>query len=707
MWAAAMPDLPPVQLSLIDVGGEAEPAGPSVPEDTRSSDRSARDDIARELDRTLFVEAGAGSGKTRALVDRVEALIDAGVPMECIAAITFTEKAATELRDRIRRRFEDRISETTETSDSPETLGSDPFEIALHQLDGAAVGTLHSFAQRLLTEHPVAAGLPPGVEVLDEIGSQIEFESRWLDFVDSLLDDQELGRSLLLLETAGVRIDHLRSLALALGANWDLVEERLDLDHPDPPEVDAGPVVAAVGELSELAHECTDEDDKLFARIGELVGRGDELELADDELDRLDRIRALTGRCRVGNVGAKANWDVDVSLVRERVADLGRTAGAVVETIGHQALGRLAGAIGQFTLVAAEERRAQGRLEFHDLLVRARRLLRDPRSGPQVHGSIRDRYQRLLIDEFQDTDPIQVDLAVLIASPGRPGASPWTEAEVDAGRLFFVGDPKQSIYRFRRADISTYLKARDRFTDRRELTRNYRTVAPVIEWVNHVFSSLIEPHDESQPAYVPLEPVRTESPPTGPAMTVLGADAIHEPLDADSLREREATLVARAVSTALAEGWSVQDDGDPDQWRPARPGDVCILLPARTSLPALERALDARSVPYRAETSSLVYSTREVRAVLTVLRAVADPTDELATVAALRSSVYGCGDDDLAHWRLGPGGRFHIHAPLPDDAPVDHPVAEGLAHLAAMHEARLWSSPSQLLDRLIRERGAV
>ena len=686
-----MADLEPVQLSLI---------GPDPDDALAIADQPARDDIAEALDRTLFVEAGAGSGKTRSLVDRVEALVRADVPMEAIAAITFTEKAATELRDRIRLRFEERVAHHGER---------DQFEIALEQLDGAAVGTLHAFAQRLLGEHPVEAGLPPGVEVLDEIGSQVEFESRWLGFVDALLDDAELGRSLLLLETARVRIDHLRTLALVLGANWDLVEERLDLDHPDPPPIDPRPILGHIDKLGALADRCTDENDKLLARIVELVRLGRELAALDDEIDQLAHVRLIAGRCRVGNAGAKRNWNDNVQDARDSVMALGTAGNDLVDDITQRALHRLVGALGRFTLDAAEERRSQGRLEFHDLLVRARRLLRHPEIGPGVRRSLRGRYQRLLIDEFQDTDPIQIDLAILLGSSDDNAAGrPWTEVTVDDGRLFFVGDPKQSIYRFRRADISVYLEARNRFPDRPELTQNFRSVAPIIDWINHVFGSLIKFADGVQPAYVPLAPYRTDPPPVGPAVAVLGADAVDDRLNATALREREAVTVARAVGTALHDGWSVHDDTiDPPGWRPARPGDVCILLPARTSLPALERALEAHSIPYRAETSSLVYTTREVRDVLIAMRAISDPTDELATVAAVRSSLYGCGDDDLAHWRLGIGGRLSMHAAVPVDAPTDHPVAEALRHLADLHEARLWSSPSQLLDRLIRERGVL
>ena len=135
-------------------------------------------------------------------------------------------------------------------------------------------------------------------------------------------------------------------------------------------------------------------------------------------------------------------------------------------------------------------------------------------------------------------------------------------------------------------------------------------------------------------------------------------------------------------------------------------GDVAILIPSRTSLGDLEDALEAAAIPYRAEASSLVYNTREVRDVLNALQAVADPTDELALVAALRSSLYGCGDDDLAHWRLACRGRFSLVRSQPGSCPADHPVADGIAHLAELHRAKRWTSPPALIDRLVRERGA-
>jgi ATP-dependent exoDNAse (exonuclease V) beta subunit len=139
-------------------------------------------------------------------------------------------------------------------------------------------------------------------------------------------------------------------------------------------------------------------------------------------------------------------------------------------------------------------------------------------------------------------------------------------------------------------------------------------------------------------------------------------------------------------------------------WQPCALGDICVLLPARTSLPQLESALEDAGIPYRAETSSLVYGSREIRDLLVVLQALDDPTDELALVSALRSAAFGCGDDDLADYALAHGGRWNHQAPRPGSLPHDHPVAEALAALATWHDARTWLTPSELLERVVRDR---
>ncbi|MGH9135412.1 MAG: UvrD-helicase domain-containing protein, partial [Acidimicrobiales bacterium] len=196
-------------------------------------DHAARRRITQSLDETLFVEAGAGSGKTRALVDRVVALVTNGtVRLAEIAAITFTEKAAAELRDRVRHELTAARDRALAAAESEAVRRCAD---ALDDLDGAAIGTLHSFAQRILIEHPLEAGLPPRLDVQGEVASAVAFEHRWASFVDELLADSRVERALLLATAAGVRLAALRAIASAFDDNWDLVSDHAPRTPVEPP----------------------------------------------------------------------------------------------------------------------------------------------------------------------------------------------------------------------------------------------------------------------------------------------------------------------------------------------------------------------------------------------------------------------------------------------------------------------------------------
>ncbi|MDQ1383132.1 MAG: CRISPR-associated exonuclease Cas4, partial [Actinomycetota bacterium] len=684
---------------------------------TEPGDTPARESIRTTLDATLFVEAGAGTGKTAALVDRVVALVtsdsdndgagdgtggDGGpVPMAAIAAITFTEKAAAELRDRVRRELRARAGDASQ----PENVRA-RCETALAELDGAAICTLHAFAQRILTEFPIESGLPPRIEVRDEISSRIAFEERWREFADELLDEPELESTMLVLLASNVKLTHLRRVAEILDDNWDLLDH---IDAPGPlPALDIEGWLTELDEVCKAGTGCRFEDDKLLLRLDEFAEYRDRLWAAFDDAERIELLLAAKPAFNVNRVGRATNW-VDIELVRAPLIKLGEQRRAMTDAVLDVAIKRAVAAIAVYVEGAVARRRVAGELDFHDLLVLARMLLRDPEHGAPARARLRRRYRRILIDEFQDTDPIQVELAALLGSADpADGARPWDEMSVDPGRLFFVGDPKQSIYRFRRADIATFLAAQDRFADPAPLflTCNFRTAPAVLTWINHVFAELIQFYPASQPEYRALDAARPVPAGNDRGAVLLGVEPHTDVLDAGALRAREAADVAAIARAAVAEEWPVYDK-DRDEWRPARLGDVCILLPARTSLGYLERALAEAEVPYRAETSSLVYSSREVRDLLMTLRAIDDSSNSLALVAALRSSIFGCGDDDLFSYYVEHGGRWNVALAPPEDLALDDPVASAMRFLGELHRERMWSTPSELLERIVRERSVI
>ncbi|WP_112237442.1 UvrD-helicase domain-containing protein [Kribbella monticola] len=726
-------------------------------------DAEAREQIRSDTGETLFVEAGAGSGKTHALVDRVTTLVLRDeIPLSSIAAVTFTEKAGAELRDRLRVEFE-------KARRGPDRRLADA---ALDDLDSASIGTLHSFAQQILLAHPIEAGLPPLIDVLDEVGSSVAFEERWSELQQQLLDDDTIAEPLLLAMAVGVELKHLRSLARLFGNDWDLIGDRVLVD---PPELVSMPdlegLVAATARIGAVAEHCMADDDRLLPKVHEIRELGLMLGTATDQETQLAVLHKLRG-LKVGRIGRKENWP-DITKVRGDCAEVVEVAGSLVELLLDACLRHLSHWVAVRVLESAELRRAEGRLEFHDLLVLARDLLR---REPSVRSALQERYQRLLLDEFQDTDPIQIELAVRIAGGAAADAPDWRDVEVPPGRLFVVGDPKQSIYRFRRANIATYLTAQDLLGETVELTTNFRTVPQVLDWVNHVFATLIQPQENAQPSYQSLSPHRSPapttrhltstsappeptavsgdqlslldedepaedepdlatviplrrgfavsvpalttdgaapagdlvapgdaSPPGGPAVTVLGAQP-HENLpraQATALREFEAADVAAVVERALREGWQVYDE-KAETWRAAGAGDIAVLVPARTSLPFLEDAFDRADIPYRAEASSLVYQTAEVRDLLACARALGDPSDQLALVTALRSPLFGCGDDDLFVWKKS-GGSFTLTAPVPDSL-LAHPVGEAMEWLRRTYYAARWLTPSEVLAKIVADR---
>ncbi|MCF8783466.1 UvrD-helicase domain-containing protein [Rhodococcus ruber] len=648
----------------------------AVGEDLR--DRCERERIENDTEANLFVEAGAGSGKTYALVGRIcHLVLHDGAELDRIAAITFTEKAAAELRERVRARL----------AESPE---SERQKAALAQVDTAAIGTLHSFAARLVAEHPLDAGVPLRVRVVDAMGSHLAFERRWQRIRAALFPVQEnqVGQATRVLVAADVTFDRFRDLADRLDRHWDR------LTPVDPPVAlpvpDIDLILRRADVLLDALADCTDRTDRFAAQLDKVREWRSCLAAARD-----DEWAAVAAGCPgVGTGGAGKIWLGGTNRVRElreELKQLGTVAREECERFHAAALEIVGGEIIRIVLDEARARRRSGELEFHDLLIHARDILEDP----GVQAALHENYQRILLDEFQDTDPLQLDIARrIVAGPDR------------TGRLFTVGDPKQSIYRFRRADIATYMAARDEADQVVSLTTNFRSTRPVLDWVNDVFGRLIVSDGHLQPGYTPLDPApgRAEwDTSQGPLPFVFATEDLDEKPTADTVRGAEARDVARVVATALRRGWCKETGRDGDYCHePVRESDICVLIPARTCLPFLEDALDRAGIEFRAEASSLVYSTQDVHDLLLTARALTHTADEAVLVATLRTPLFGCGDDDLLRWKKA-GGQWYLGAE-PPLGQEDSPVAEALRYLRTVRRDLSHTDPGSLLARLADER---
>ncbi len=654
------------------------------------SDQDARRRIHTELDSTLFVEAGAGTGKTRELIERIVRLVTSGTArLRNIAAITFTEAAAAELRDRVRLRLEQAEQDADGFSDEERQHCAE----AISELDSASIETLHGFAQRILSEHPLEAGLPPLIEIQDEISASIAFEEHWSAFLDELLSDAALEDVLLRAFTLGLAPENLHKIAEHFHKNWDRLDS-LSIEEAPPVSIDTSALAREILDIVDLRKECSTTDDKMVEQLDRIDPAAQRLAAAESELDQL---RILMEMPKFSTrPGKQEHWQtVPIANVRDRLRDAQEQRDSTLATAGASTIPPLLSAIRRFVLDYAAERRTQGRLEFQDLLVLARELLR---TNEDVRQAVRGQFTHLLIDEFQDTDPLQIEIAVLLAS-GKTVAR-WQDAEIDEGRLFFVGDPKQSIYRFRRADIELFQEAQERFASGIvHLEQNFRSTNPLIDWVNETFAQLMDSgNGDGQAAYLALQPSRLPDG-AGPSLQLLGG-----PMKGNvaRIRELEAKEIAMTVQAAKAEAWQITDGSDAGT-RDARYADIAILIPTRTTLPQIEDALEEAGIPYRVEARSLVYDTQEIRDLLSILRAIDDPTDEVALIAALRSPAFACGDDDLLRFHSA-GGRWDYRREPPESLADFDPVVAAMAALHDLHRRRWWEPINAIVEAVIRER---
>ena len=676
------------------------------------ADQQHRDRIQQSLDENLFVEAGAGTGKTTALVGRIVTLIASGAAeMAGLAAITFTEAAAAELRDRVRRDLE-RAAE----DDIRDERSRDRCRRAASEMGAASIQTLHSFAQSLLRELPLEAGLLPGFEMLDPIEADLRLQEAWDQWLDESLESMEFGAKLARALHLGLNLDQLRRVASALNGDFDLVADASIADAPEPTLTIGRKLVEAVAEIERLRLFSKDgEGDPLFDHAAEIVALTQRLPSAGGGDRTYERalVRMLGWTRLSTRGGSQKNWDRDdvtgvnaCKLLKDMLQEL---EGLRLEEIGALRTATFTPvleAVRKFVVHQSARRKEEGHAGFHDLLVWARDMLRD---NPNARRRFQRRFHHLLVDEFQDTDPIQVEIAFFLAGDpdDRAGSmlKDWQSIVPTPGKLFMVGDPKQSIYRFRRADIVTMVHVRNHLVrESTPLQQNFRSQRSIISWVNYVFSQWMRNEDRSelQAEYrdlvathgVPMK--RGEAPP--PAVYYVGESISGT---ADSARRLEGQAVAALARQIKEERWQVRSQ-EPGEWRDATYRDICLLLPSRTNLEALEQALEAVDVPYRIESESIVLGTEDVRQLLNCLRAIDSPGDQVALVATLRSTAFSCSDVELLQF-LDDGGQFdYLHPGISKG-----PVAEALAVLRECNKKSGLKPPDELIEEFIRERHLV
>lgn len=636
-------------------------------------DAEARQAIATELGTSMLVEASAGTGKTTCMVDRMTALVRTGTAtVGQIAAITFTKKAAAELA----RRFRERLERDAADARLPEAERR-LLQAALAEIDAAVIGTVHSFCGRLLRERPIEAGLDPSVETLDAATEQTLRARAWRQFCDLVGRDETLTSHRESLEEAGVDLRDLR------GAFETFVSQGDVRDWPHE-RVNAPDIHRLMAQI------CGEIDDRLegvFVPWNERA-TSDKLMNVLDAARRAWRTRQDDSPAALFRVAEKLEgdcpdivqkmWFPGITGRDEKKAAVQEVEEwwASVATRVREPLREWRAYRYQFVIPLLEAARdhyerlriEEGVLSFQDLLSKTAELLR---SRPAIRVGFAARHPFLLVDEFQDTDPLQAEMLLLLAADD-PGATDWRQTRIRPGSLFVVGDPKQSIYRFRRADIDTFefVKQRIEASGGRvlHLNTNFRTNRELVDWVNQQFADRFAGHrPEGSAAY-------------GPAFTAseagrrIGTTGVLSGLRQLRVRTRnvdaEADAVAQFIRRAIDHRLSVpRSSADED---PAcRPEDFMIVTWDTSELSTYAAALNAVGLPCDVTGRKGLHAAEELALLQRCLQVVADADDTVAALALLRGPLFGFSDADLYAVRQAGGridGRLHLPNDLGDEA---------------------------------------
>jgi ATP-dependent exoDNAse (exonuclease V) beta subunit len=702
-------------------------------------DEEARQAIGESLDETLIVEAAAGTGKTTELVRRILRTIATGrAAMTEIVAVTFTEKAAGELKLRLREALE---GERAQAADADQQRR---LEQALSTLEDAHVNTIHGFCAELLRERPVEACVDPLFTVLTEPQADRLYARAFRAWLQDALRQPSEGLRRGLRRTSsssfqaaesGGPIDRLRNAGRTL-AEWR------HFPHPwQRPAFDRREeILRLVSELHAMANRTANplmERDNLFADTGAVRRLSQQIKLEQsfghEDLDGwesrlvdLTRDRGLS-RTRKGS-GAKYSRDIsrtDVLAARDslyaNLLDFRRRADAdLAAALQHE----LAGATERYQ----EAKRTAGALDFADLLATTRTLLR---SNHDVRRHLQRKFRRIFVDEFQDTDPVQAEILLLLSSSD-PALDDSSEADPIPGKLFIVGDPKQAIYRFRGTGVETYQAVKEQLGSRGarvlQLTTSYRSLPAIQAFVNAAFAAEMHADARScQAEYVPLSRSRLPDE-SQPAIVGL-------PVPRPYGRTGQLRASAKAIEASLPDAvgafiaWLVDEE---NRWqiaeRQADGSERRVPIQARHIAVLFRRfvsfgddvtrgyvsAIEARGIPHLLVGGKAFHDREEVDTIRAALSAIEWPDDELSVFATLKGSLFAIDDEPLLEFRhrFGAFHPFRIPRELGGNSgrelvltaeETSHlsPIADALRLIQRLHRGRNYRPLADTIGQLL------
>jgi len=596
-------------------------------------DKAVRDSIVKHTNVSHFITAGAGAGKTKSIVDRIVGLVTHPeatnrVKMSQIVAVTFTNKAAAELRNRLRSRLLD--EELRGALASEQLVAAD---LAITELDAAAVGTLHSFALRILRQYPIESELPIGFSLVDT--SEASKSTRMLsNTILTELYKSATPEQLALLQAFGVGVKQMRELLNTLQDKQTLlVNASLEIPGIEYFNDEMRRVVNDAQEWWDLHKSLLSDPRDLITSKTEAALSAAQDSIASSSTDYTAALEPFNALARLkGSAEDKDYYAEFKALIFPRAGWLRLSSNLELELLVRKWLVTATEQIKS----ALIERRDQGEIDFNDTLLLAHNLVLN---NLDVRKDLFGKLKVYVVDEFQDTDPMQWEIIrALVCNPEQPGGTP------EPGRLIVVGDPKQSIYRFRGADLETFEGVKD-FAETnwggdnlKHLTTNFRSRPAVLDFVHHLYNTrpeILGTHFEEMASYSQDD--------IKPRVFVLQGSGTKE------LNE-EPPAVAATIQNVIANSkipLGENEDGAEELTRPAQYRDIALLIPARTSLNEQLEVFEQSDIPYTSTDTTIVYGRPAVKGLISAMKVIAGSVNGGDLWWALKSPLFGISDLEM------------------------------------------------------------
>ncbi len=670
-------------------------------------DAKSRSAVVTELDTNLFVDAGAGSGKTSAMIARVMMLLIRGLAdVREIVAITFTNEGAASLKSRIQYELEKSSLEGSYAPPGGDYImlldeERERIQQALTFLPLAPFNTIHGFCVTLLQERPVEAGIDPRFEMNTEGNIIPTLTHAWKKFLFNAAEKNHPFLRYAL--ERGIDLSTVEDMIRLRCANPDLeiyAEECDELSH--------GEIEKRYLEVQELVKGLYAKVDILRREINTKVGR-----------DRVAFVESIYAACETSKSPdnqlqfllreqKSPSWKKQsLRPFEEKVAKIAEIRTRTQKQTNDAYHSRIVAFIEEFVAWFYPHKRRTSTLDFDDLLFFTRNLLKD---NPEVREYFKGRFKYLCVDETQDTDPLQTEIVFFLAEENGVTAKQWNEVSLREGKLFLVGDPKQSIYKFRRADIQMYEEAkkivRKQGGKLLTLERNFRSSGPIIDYVNGHFTSSFQRLEQHRaqgihPEYVPLTAGSPHAAQVAHHVYEVQTPLMGKAANRIEYYEQESGSVVSFIQWLVGSSGPKINDALSGTTRPIVLKDIMVLMRSTTHYGSFDRSLEDAGIPHFQVGGKAFFDSEDVRGLVFALRAVDDPTNTVALFGALKSPVFGFSDQDVYDF-VSSGRRLSLFSSRENESTG---VNDALQFLRTLHRRKDSLGASGVVKQIFNQTG--